>query len=713
MVEIAQLQSTLPKTINRLAEIVYDLWWSSSEEARSLFRAMSRPKWWLTQHNPIRLLRELPPERLDFLANDPDFLAQYFKLVLLYDSDKKRTDRFVATSIPELSGKAIAYFSAEFGIHSSLPIYSGGLGILAGDHIKTAHDLGLPIVGIGFLYPYGYFEQHITSSGEQIAEYRHLQPELSPLKRVYTASGEPLVITLHLDNEATQLHLHIWKVTVGNVTVYLMDSDVESNSVSDREITKRLYGGDKLYRLRQEIALGVGGVRTLAALGITPSAWHANEGHASFMLIERLRQEVVNGTPITEALANIRATSIFTTHTPVPAGHDSFDLDLVKEYFAETIRDLGISDEEFLTLGKHSSADGEQFNMTALALRMTDQRNAVSLKHRDVTREMWSEYDSDPHPIGYVTNGIHIPTWISHELDQLLKIYLADDWKQRLADEELWKEISDIPDSAIWEFRKDQSRSLQRYISDSIRSSQSDDSETELIIRGAFCNPYALTIGFARRFATYKRATLLFRDPERLSRILNQPERPVQIIFSGKAHPADKEGQAMIQQIWSYAADPLFRGKIIFLENYSMHSAKLLVQGVDLWMNTPRAPLEASGTSGMKAAINGVPNLSVLDGWWCEGYNGQNGWAIEAHEKIDHAVQDEMDSENLYQLLEREIVPLYFARTLDDVPTGWLQVVKASMQSVIPQFSSERMMRQYIDELYMPAIVSSGKIKKN
>ncbi len=704
MDETTTLRLKLPPRIARLADLAYDLWWSSSEEARSFFRSMSRHYWWSSEHNPIRILHDMSSQWLEALANNEAFCVKYDSLMAHYDFELSRKDRFVAQNHGDVAQKTVAYFSAEYGIHVSLPIYSGGLGILAGDHVKTAHDMGMPIVAVGFLYPYGYFEQHITSEGEQIAEYRHLVADMSPIKKVIGADGNPLIISLQLGIEDSKLHLQIWQVKVGNVVVYLMDSDMEGNAMADREITKRLYGGDKLYRLRQEIALGIGGVRALAALGIKPVAWHANEGHASFMLIERLRQEILSGKSTGDALAHIRSTSIFTTHTPVPAGHDAFSLDTITEYFQETIREIGITNDEFLSLGRNPEPDGDTFNMTALAMRMSNYRNAVSQKHRDVTRSMWGEYANDPHPIIGVTNGIHIPTWISHELDQLFKQNIDINWKKRLLDEQMWNKIYQIPDDTIWEFRKDQSRSLQRHILDTLRMTQIDESESELITRGAFCNPYALTIGFARRFATYKRATLLFRDPDRLARLLNHKERPVQIIFSGKAHPADSAGKALIKEIWEYASDPLFRGKIVFLENYTMHSAKLLVQGVDLWLNTPRAPMEASGTSGMKAAINGVPNLSVLDGWWCEGYNGKNGWAIGVQEGDDPDIEDTRDSTEIYRLLEDEIIPLYFRRNLDDIPNGWIAVIKESMRSIIPRFSSERMLKQYIEELYMPAM---------
>jgi len=700
--EITKSYIVLPERITRLRDIAYDLWWSSHEEARSLFRAMSRQLWWKCDHNPILLLHEMPQKRYEELVANADFLAMYDKLVALYESDLARKNRFVHTEHPEIENKTVAYFSAEYGIHSSLPIYSGGLGVLAGDHIKTAYDMGMPIVAVGFLYPYGYFEQHITSDGDQVAEYRHLAYRQCPLIKVMNEDGTPLIISLHLGNESSQLHLQIWRVNVGNVTIYLMDSDLEENDPEDRQITQRLYGGDRLYRMRQEIALGVGGVRALCALGIKPDVWHANEGHASFMFIERLREEVKGGKSMEDALSHIRATSIFTTHTPVPAGHDAFDLETVASYFQETIEELGMTDEAFLAPGKHA----ELFNMTALAMNMSDRRNAVSLKHGEVTREMWKEFDHDKYPITSVTNGVHIPTWLAPELSSLFSYAIDPKWKDRLRDHKLWEAIHSIPNAVLWSIHSELSRTLLRHIIDNLRTTQVDETEAELVTRGAFYNPYAFTIGFARRFATYKRATLLFHNPERLAKILNDPTRPMQIIFSGKSHPADEGGRALIKQLWDYASDPLFRGKIIFLENYNMHSAKLLVQGVDLWMNTPRAPMEASGTSGMKAAINGVPNLSVLDGWWCEGYNGKNGWAIKAHEGEDPVLQDANDALEIYRLLEEEIIPLYYDRDLDDIPNGWMQVVKESMSSVIPNFSSERMMKQYIEELYIPAMKS-------
>ncbi len=701
MNDILPLRSLLPERIARLADLATDLWWASSAEARILFRMVSHRLWRHTEHNPVKLLRRVTPERLAMLAIDRIFLEYYDRFMLLYDTELNRKDTFVSENYPEFAGKTIAYFSAEYGFHSSLPIYSGGLGVLAGDHVKTTGDIGLPLIAVGFLYPYGYFEQHIAQNGDQIAQYAHLQFENTPLELVTKDDGSPLTITLHPEGEADELHLQVWRLKVGRSTVYLMDSDLELNSPDDREITKRLYGGDKIYRLRQEIALGLGGVRALTALGVKPDVWHANEGHASFMFVERVKMEVEAGASLLEAVAKVRATSIFTTHTPVPAGHDAFEHDLIARYFPKTIAALGITKEDFFNFGKHKDESGtEMFNLTALAFNMTEHRNAVSKKHEEVTKRMWPEYGG----IGSVTNGVHIPTWLSQEWAQLFTSVLSHDWKRQLHDPSFWLKIHQIPDEIVWDVRLALNENLRRHLSSTLRNLKTANVDSELIPRGALFDPNSLTVGFARRFATYKRATILFRDPDRLARILNNPRMPVQIIFSGKSHPADGGGQQLIRTVWDYANDPAFKGKIYFLENYSMHSAKFLVQGVDMWLNTPRVPLEASGTSGMKAAINGVPNLSVLDGWWCEGYNGRNGWAVQSPEDATPDEQDDHDALALYELLEEEIVPLYYDRDLNNIPHGWVQVAKESMATLIPQFTSERMLSEYIDKYYKKAL---------
>lgn len=690
----------LPESVSRLQEVAYDLWWASSAEARAVFRMISPRLWRESEHNPVRLLQNVEQSRLTVLAADPQFRAVYEALLARYDDDLNRSDTLVAVHYPILKDKTVAYFSAEYGLHTSLPIYSGGLGILAGDHVKTASDIGLNIVAVGFLYPHGYFEQRIDSKGKQHAEYQWLDPAQTPLRLLSTQEGTPLVVHVRADNAEQPIALQVWSIKVGRVTIYLMDSDLPENKPEDRELTQRLYGGDKLYRLRQEMALGIGGARALTALGITPDVWHANEGHAAFLFIERLRNEVDSGKSYSEALAHIRRTSLFTTHTPVPAGHDAFLPDTVAEYFSETTKRLGITRDEFLDLGRHTESWGESFNMTALALNMTSHRNAVSKKHEEVTRLMWQGYGA----IDHVTNGVHIPTWLAQEWRILFASLLAADWKRRLADAAFWQNIHGIPDEVIWSVRLDLNKHLQRLVLQELRKHHAEERGSSLIVRGALLDPNALTIGFARRFATYKRATLLFQNPERLARILGNHERPVQIVFSGKAHPADADGQSLISEIWEYAEDPRFHGKIFFLENYDMHSAKFLVAGADLWLNMPRIPLEASGTSGMKAAINGAPNCSILDGWWCEGYNGSNGWAVASLEGASPEEQDAHDADAIYRLLETEIVPLYYDRDLADIPRGWIQVIKNSMASIIPQFASERMLAEYIEKFYSKAI---------
>lgn len=700
MAELREIQQRLPNRIAGLAELATDLWWASSAEARSLYRMISRRLWHETEHNPVELLRTVSEERLAELAANPTFLAYYDRIMDIFEQEHSMAGTYTQKNHPEFAGKTIAYFSAEYGLHTSLPIYSGGLGILAGDHVKTAGDLGLPLVAIGFLYPYGYFEQHIESDGTQIAEYRNLDFQNSPVEKVILPDGSPLIVTIRLDNDPQLLHLQIWEVKVGRTTIYLMDSDLDLNVADDREITKRLYGGDKVYRLRQEIALGVGGVKTLEALGIEPDVWHANEGHAAFIFIERLRREMLKGVSFGDAVAKIRKTSIFTTHTPVPAGHDAFSFELITEYFAKTIDEIGISKEDFLLLGKHDEEWGEAFNMTSLAMNMTSLRNAVSKKHEEVTRSMWSEYDN----IGSVTNGVHVPTWLAPEWNELFTSSLSGEWRKHLSDVQYWKQIQAIPNEIFWRIREELNNDLRGFMVALLREQYIGSGDKELIVRGALFDTHAFTIGFARRFATYKRAALLFRDPDRLARILNKDTMPTQIVFSGKAHPADKEGQELINTIWDYANDPLFMGKIFFLENYSMHSAKYLVQGVDMWLNTPRRPLEASGTSGMKAAINGVPNFSVLDGWWLEGFNGKNGWGIDSPEGVSVGEQDAHDVEVIYKTLEDEIIPLYYTRDLSGIPHGWVKVAKEAMMSAIPNFTSERMLIEYIEKYYGKAL---------
>jgi glycogen phosphorylase len=708
------LSRELPEPIARLDEVAHNLWWSWSPEARQLFRAISVTLWRATDHNPVRMLRLVTQDRLEKIARDQNFLKQYTHLLRSFDryltSDDTTVAHRYAHRYAQIHDKKIAYFSAEYGLHGSLPVYSGGLGILAGDHCKTASDLGLDFRAVGFMYPRGYFEQEITTDGEQIADYRQISIPDVAIERAFLKSGEPVIVALPLENPAEPLYLQVWLVRCGRMKIYLIDSDLDLNQPWNREISTRLYGGDREYRLRQEIALGVGGVRVLRALGVAPDVWHANEGHVAFMLLERLREAVKSGMSFEYAKEFVRSTTIFTTHTPVPAGHDAFDFDMMERYFSHYWLELGITKEQFMDLGRHSGPDGEAFNMTALSMTLSGHRNAVSVKHREVTANMWPEFVTDNTKLLSVTNGVHIGTWLAPEMEELFTQELGKDWSANLNDEKYWAAARDMPDAAVWQTRQMLKTSLFSFITDRVRRKWlAEGLDPSLFVAsGMLLDPRILTIGFARRFATYKRATLIFKDLERLKKLLSDPLRPVQFIFSGKAHPADEGGKQMIREIWQYAKDPEFGGRIAFVENYGMHVAKYLVRGVDVWMNNPQVPLEASGTSGMKAGINGVPNFSILDGWWLEGWNGKNGWGLEGS-AIDYIAgvqneeQDQRDAGKMYDTLSDEIIPLFYDKQIDGIPHNWVKVVKESIATIVPKFSTERMMGEYISSLYVPA----------
>ena len=701
----------LPERISRLEELAHNLWWSWSPEARAVFRSISLRLWRSTDHNPVRMLNLVTPDRMDRLAADADFLKQYDVLMGLFDdalcavcdaSGNPTVQANVCTS-------NIAYFSAEYGLHSSLRIYSGGLGILSGDQAKTASDIGLNFTALGFMYPRGYFQQRIAPDGEQLADYPEIDMPNVAIDRTLDANGEPLIISLPMQRPDDLLHLQVWLVRCGRVKIYLMDSNIDQNDPENRDITMRLYGGDREYRLRQEIALGIGSIHVLRALGIQPDVYHANEGHVAFLFVERLREAIKSGKSLDEALESVRHSSVFTTHTPVPAGTDSFDIDLISRYFWHYWPDLGMSKEQFFALGEHQG----MFNMTALAMNLSAHRNAVSKKHREVTASMWPEYlgkdegriadDAEgmkdegkglsplaPYTASLtsVTNGIHVRTWLAPEMEALFVKELGTDWINHLDDEKYWERVRTIPDETLWHTRHRMKASLFSIISDRVRrkwlTGDHDFSQAgeSVIAEGVLLDPSIFTIGFARRFATYKRATLIFNDLDRIKRIVNDPVRPVQIIFSGKAHPADEGGKQLIKEIWHHALDPAFGGRIAFIENYGMHSAKYLVRGCDLWMNNPKAPLEASGTSGMKAAINGLPNFSILDGWWMEGLaaqtegHAQNGWGFDGGNQGPQADQDQYDANRMYDMLEHEIIPLFYDQALDGIPHNWLRVVE-------------------------------------
>lgn len=700
----------LPPTLNRLTEVAQNLWWSWTPEARRLFESIDPTLWFYTHHNPVKLLADVRPERLARLAEDPSFLRHYSAVLRLFDDYRADTRTWFRTQHPELADTTIAYFSAEFGLHTSIPIYSGGLGILAGDHCKEASDLGVPLVGIGFMYPQGYFRQRINPEGWQEAAYAPFSREESPIHPALTPAGEPCRFSVQMGHR--HVTAVVWKVLVGRVPLYLIDTDVPENNHEDRALSARLYGGDQEMRLCQEILLGIGGVRMLRALDIHPAIWHANEGHSAFLTLERIREQIQKGAGHAEASEFVRQSTVFTTHTPVPAGHDVFPHYLMDRYFAGYWEQVGLTREEFLRLGETPESGGSAFNMTALVMRLSAHVNGVSREHGRVTREMWRHFwpglPTEKIPIASVTNGIHVPTWISPEMHQLYSRSLSPDWTEHCDDPTMWQRVMDIPDHELWGVRQAIKRKLMGFIRERARSGwmHGQLQPSQVLTRGTLLDPEALTIGFARRFATYKRATLLFRDLERLKDLLHDKWRPVQIIFAGKAHPADEPGRYFIHEVLNFCQDHKLGGQVAFLEDYEMHMAKYLVQGVDIWLNTPRFPLEASGTSGMKAALNGVLHFSVLDGWWVEGYNGANGWGIQPlGDGADTQAQDHHDAEQLYRMLEQEAVPLYYQRDLDGIPRGWLQMVKECIRTIAPQFCTKRMVKDYVGTMYSRAAV--------
>jgi len=703
----------LPERIARLDELANNLWWSWHPQARDLFRALDYPLWRLGGHNPVKQLREISPDRLQEAASDPAFLTLYDSVMSAFDADVSAQGAWCATNYPHLLQDPVAYFSMEFAIHNSLPIYAGGLGVMAGDTCKEASDLGLPLVGVGLMYPQGYFHQHISSDGWQEEVYRQLDFDEAPINPVPPHQGHKFLIQVQLDNRAVSIG--VWQVKMGCAIVYLLDTNVEENAPQDRQLSARLYIADRELRIGQEIILGIGGVRVLRALGIKPAIWHANEGHTAFMMLERTREEVEKGASFAEAAQRVRATTVFTTHTPVLAGQDSFPVQLVERYFDGYWDTLGIKREAFLKLGQLDSTSDQAFNMTAFALRMADQRNGVSQLHGAVARRMWHglwpEAGEQEVPISYVTNGIHVPTWIAPELGHLYEKYLGQDWVKRHDEASLWERVLDIPDDELWTVRRLLKRKLLAVMLERAQKRWAEGEVTpqQVIATGTLLNPEVLTIGFVRRFTEYKRPTLIFHDIERLKRIVRDRWRPVQIIFAGKSHPADFPSKYLLRQVYALTMDREFGGRIAFVEDYDMHMAHYLVQGVDLWLNNPRRLQEACGTSGMKASLNGVLHLSILDGWWHEGYNGANGWAIgDGLAKASSEEEDKEDADALYCLLEEKIVPLYYERDRRGVPHGWILMIKEAIRSVVPLFCTRRMLKNYVERAYHVATRSPG-----
>ncbi|MBI3549814.1 MAG: alpha-glucan family phosphorylase [Elusimicrobia bacterium] len=698
---IQESHPNLPKRIAGLREIAYNLWWSWHPEARSLFKLVDRTLWRETNHNPVRLLKSCNPERLNALSKDPAFLQAY-DAVLRDLSNYMKADGTWYKGLGAGDTRPIAYFSAEFGVHNSLPIYSGGLGVLAGDHCKTASDLGLPFTGVGFMYPQGYVHQQVGVDGWQQNIYDYIDWDAAPVQPALTPEGQRYVLKVSLGG--WPLNIAVFRVVVGRVCLYLMDTNVEGNTPGDREVSGRLYGGDITMRLRQEIVLGIGGVRVLRALKIPAEVFHANEGHSAFMFLERVRELVADGKSFEAAVSAVRETTVFTTHTPVGAGHDVFPEHLIEEYFKNYWPSLGLDRERFLELGRVPGVPG--WNMTALALKLAGRSNGVSRRHGEVSRQMWKSLwpreSVEKVPIRSITNGVHLATWVNQDLASIFKKYLGPDWKVRQDDPALWSKVDDIPDEEFWRTHLQHKQDLLNMVRDRVRARWMRDrmDPSQVLAGGSLLDANALTIGFARRFAGYKRATMILSDPERLKRILLDPWRPVQLVFAGKAHPADDGGKMLIQHIYHLARDPAFGGRIAFVEDYDMHIARYFVQGSDVWLNNPMPPLEACGTSGEKAAVNGVLNLSVLDGWWEEGYTPENGWAIsEGQTQSDD--RDRLDAESLYTLLEEKVVPLYYDRGSNDIPLGWVRMMKESIRSIAPQFSAARMVKEYTKNMYL------------
>jgi starch phosphorylase len=706
----------IPERITRLAEIAYNLWWTWHPEAQELFQRIDARLWEDIYHNPVLFLREVRQSSLDEAANDPEFIRAYHNILTSFDEYQVFDQTWFKQTFPDKINKPIAYFSAEFGLHECLPIYSGGLGVLSGDHTKETSDLGLPFIGVGFLYPQGYFKQVITPHGDQEAIYVKVRFAEVPARPAFTGDGKEVVVSVALparnDLPDRRVYAKVYQIQVGNVPLYLMDTDIHPNAPEDRELSARLYGGDDEMRLAQEMVLGIGGVRALRALGIEPAVFHMNEGHSAFLVLERSRELVAKGQSFAQAAEIVRRSSVFTTHTPVPAGHDAFPFHMMDRYFPKWHEDLKISREEFLNLARQDQSWGPTFSMTVLALKMSGKHNGVSKLHGEVSRKMWNwlwpEKSADQVPITYVTNGIHTETWLAPELKALFDKYLGQSWVLRIDDETMWEGIAHIPDEILW----DVVNQLRAKLIDFVRlrtrrrMARLRMHPNDIQATAGLLNPKALTIGFARRFATYKRATLLFHDTERLKRIVyGGGTRPVQFVFAGKAHPRDEPGKNFIREVYHRSHEAGLAGHLVFIEDYDMNVARQMVAGVDVWQNTPRRPMEASGTSGQKAGLNGSPNLSILDGWWAEGFNGKNGWAIGSETEYDsEEAHNHADAISLYEILENEIVPAFYDRDAKGIPRKWLRLVKESIRTVAPQFSMTRMIKDYTNDLYVPSM---------
>ncbi len=712
----------LPAALERIREIAHNLWWAWSPEARELFVRIDADLFEDVHGNPIELLSRVDQKRLDDLGTDDAFLSQLEGAWTSYQRYMSREAWFQKRFAGEAAaGARIAYFSMEYGLHESLPIYSGGLGVLAGDHLKTASDLGLPLVGVGLAYAEGYFRQVLNDDGWQGERYPINDWHRLPVLPVQDAAGQRLII--NVDYPDRVVYAQLWRVNVGRVPLFLLDANLERNAPADRAITGPLYGGDQEFRVRQEIMLGIGGVHALEAVGLSPTVCHMNEGHSAFLALERIARVMRDrGATFQVASEACSAGNVFTTHTPVPAGNDAFVPNLVRTYLEPYRAALKLTEDELLSLGRQSPIEpNAPFSMPVLAIRTADHYNGVSALHGEVSRRMWKGLwpDLPDHeiPIQSVTNGVHTPSWISDEMGALFTRYLGPRWVDSLSDRALWARVHEIPDAELWQTHGHRRHRLVTLCRKWLRGAaeRRQAGREELEIADEVLDPRALTIGFARRFATYKRAALLFTDLERVKRLLSDPDRPVQLVFAGKAHPQDKGGKELIRSIVHASREVGLRGKVVFVEDYDMRIARALVSGVDVWLNTPRRPLEASGTSGMKAAANGALNVSVLDGWWAEAWQAHGadvGWAIGRGEEYVDATGDAVEAEALYDLLEREVVPLFFEREeRDRLPRAWIKRMKNAIAHLVPEFNTARMVREYAERFYVPAIKESARMR--
>lgn len=718
-----RLQNKLPPPLHLLVELAFNFWWSWSSELTCLFSEIDTQKWEEYHHNPVRLLETVSSERLTQLATEPYYCSRILAVATQFKQYKQKTNTWASKFAPQFSHRQpIAYFSMEFGLHQCLPTYSGGLGILAADHLKSASDLGLPMVGVSLLYHQGY-SQHLNTSGLQEEITHEYQFDELPLELCKKQNRECLTVTVPIGDRPVKAQ--VWLARIGRVNLYLLDTNLQDNNPIDRKLTNQLYGGNRGTRIAQECLLGIGGVRLLQRLGLEPQVYHLNEGHAAFALLELARGEIERtDKSFDEVKASVRSRCVFTTHTPVPAGHDTFSVEQMERYFNRYWPQLGLEQTEFLNLGNHLPEEfGQTFNMTVLALRLCGIANGVSKLNGEVCRQMWSVLYRDRPveevPISHITNGVHARTWTAPLIADLYTYYLGEDWADRVMDTQMWAKVDQIRDHELWWRHQHLKENLITFTRSRIQQARERRGESPVAVAAVehLLNPKVLTIGFARRFSTYKRGNLIIQDPERAMRILSNPSRPVQMIIAGKAHPSDEESKRIIQRLIELSHHPDIQNRLVFIEDYDIHIAKQLVQGVDVWLNNPEQPKEASGTSGQKVALNGGINCSVLDGWWCEAYQasyngkGINGWAIGKAYQADSKEQNqEGDAEALYKLLEDEIIPCYYERDEEGLPHRWIEMMKASIKTIAPYFNTDRMVAEYVQKVYLKQVTAAVEL---